>query len=96
MSLGYLYCTQIITATSWSYIYSFQSAWHLGKLNHVAIAVPDMGKAADKYRDLGAEVSESHVSNWLIIFIPIFIYIFYIQTKSEASSSSRKTFVLEN
>ncbi|XP_064620549.1 methylmalonyl-CoA epimerase, mitochondrial-like [Lineus longissimus] len=36
------------------------SAWHLGKLNHVAIAVPDMDKAADKYRDLGADVSEPH------------------------------------
>ena len=31
----------------------------IGKLNHVAIAVPDLGAAAAKYRDmLGAEVSE--------------------------------------
>lgn len=30
----------------------------IGKLNHVAIAVPDMAKAASKYRDLlGAQVS---------------------------------------
>uniref|UniRef100_A0A0K0G040 Methylmalonyl-CoA epimerase, mitochondrial n=1 Tax=Strongyloides venezuelensis TaxID=75913 RepID=A0A0K0G040_STRVS len=31
----------------------------LGKLNHVAIAVPDLEKAAKLYRDLGAKVSES-------------------------------------
>jgi len=31
----------------------------LGKLNHVAIAVPDIAKAADVYRDtLGADVSD--------------------------------------
>jgi methylmalonyl-CoA/ethylmalonyl-CoA epimerase len=33
--------------------------WKLGKLNHVAIAVSDLGKAAAMYRDvLGAKVSE--------------------------------------
>uniref|UniRef100_A0A0N5CG29 Methylmalonyl-CoA epimerase, mitochondrial n=1 Tax=Strongyloides papillosus TaxID=174720 RepID=A0A0N5CG29_STREA len=33
--------------------------YSLGKLNHVAIAVPDLEKAAKYYRDLGAKVSES-------------------------------------
>ena len=37
--------------------------WKLGKLNHVAIAVPDLEKAAAMYRDvLGAKVSDAHVS----------------------------------
>src|ERR1044072_2295493 len=32
----------------------------IGRLNHVAIAVPDIKKAADSYRDtLGAEISEA-------------------------------------
>jgi methylmalonyl-CoA/ethylmalonyl-CoA epimerase len=35
--------------------------WKIGKLNHVAIAVPDIDKAAALYRDvLGAQVSEKH------------------------------------
>lgn len=34
------------------------SAWKLGRLNHIAIAVPDLEKAAALYRDvLGAQVS---------------------------------------
>ncbi|CEF65452.1 Methylmalonyl-CoA epimerase, mitochondrial [Strongyloides ratti] len=33
--------------------------YKLGKLNHVAIAVPDLEKAAKLYRDLGAKVSKS-------------------------------------
>ncbi|KAJ8029849.1 Methylmalonyl-CoA epimerase, mitochondrial [Holothuria leucospilota] len=34
--------------------------WNLGRLNHVAIAVPDIEKAASMYRDvLGAKVSET-------------------------------------
>lgn len=33
----------------------------IGKLNHVAIAVPDLAAAAKRYRDvLGAEVTEPH------------------------------------
>ena len=37
--------------------------WKLGKLNHVAIAVPDVKEAALLYRDiLGAAISEKHVS----------------------------------
>ena len=37
--------------------------WKLGKLNHVAIAVPDLEKATVLYRDvLGAAVSDIHVS----------------------------------
>ena len=36
--------------------------WQLGRLNHVAIAVPDLEKATALYRDvLGAEVSEVKV-----------------------------------
>ncbi|XP_002734959.1 methylmalonyl-CoA epimerase, mitochondrial-like [Saccoglossus kowalevskii] len=36
-----------------------KAAWNLGKLNHVAIAVPDLEKASKMYRDvLGAKVSE--------------------------------------
>lgn len=35
--------------------------WGLGKLNHVAIAVPDIDKATAMYKDvLGAKVSEKH------------------------------------
>ena len=34
----------------------------IGRLNHVAIAVPDLGRAAAQYRSmLGAEVSEPAV-----------------------------------
>lgn len=37
--------------------------WKVGKLNHVAIAVPDIEKAASLYRDvLGAKVSDKVVS----------------------------------
>jgi methylmalonyl-CoA/ethylmalonyl-CoA epimerase len=36
--------------------------WAVGKLNHVAIAVPDLEKSTAMYRDiLGAKVSEAHV-----------------------------------
>ena len=39
------------------------SVWSLGKLNHVAIAVPDLPKATALYRDmLGASVSQPQVS----------------------------------
>ncbi|KAK6178990.1 hypothetical protein SNE40_011451 [Patella caerulea] len=35
--------------------------WKVGKINHVAIAVPDIEKATAMYRDvLGAKVSEKH------------------------------------
>lgn len=41
----------------------FIQKWKIGKINHVAIATPDMGKASDLFRDvLGAKVSEKHVS----------------------------------
>ena len=41
---------------------SFQKVWELGKLNHVAIAVPDLEAACKMYRDvLGAQVSEPQV-----------------------------------
>ena len=37
--------------------------WKLGKLNHVAIAVPDLEKASQLYQDvLGADVSDVVVS----------------------------------
>ncbi|TRZ03616.1 hypothetical protein DNTS_014304 [Danionella cerebrum] len=37
-----------------------QSVWKLGRLNHVAIAVPDLEKATALYRDvLGAKVSST-------------------------------------
>ena len=37
--------------------------WKLGRLNHVAIAVPDLEKASKLYRDtLGADVSDVVVS----------------------------------
>ena len=37
--------------------------WKVGKLNHVAIAVPDIEKAVSLYRDvLGAKVSDKVVS----------------------------------
>lgn len=39
--------------------------WKLGRLNHVAIAVPDLDKAASMYRDtLGAEVSDVMVTSY--------------------------------
>lgn len=35
--------------------------WKIGKINHVAIAVPDMDKATALFRDvLGADVSDKH------------------------------------
>ena len=38
------------------------SVWSLGKLNHVAIAVPDLTQATALYRDmLGASVSQPQV-----------------------------------
>ncbi|CAH1796382.1 unnamed protein product, partial [Owenia fusiformis] len=38
-----------------------ENLWNIGKLNHVAIAVPDLDKATALYRDtLGAKVSEAH------------------------------------
>ena len=38
--------------------------WKLGRLNHVAIAVPDLEKATQLYRDmLGADVSDVVVSS---------------------------------
>ena len=38
------------------------SVWALGKLNHVAIAVPDLDQATSLYRDmLGASVSPPQV-----------------------------------
>lgn len=40
-----------------------EKGWKLGRLNHVAIAVPDLQKAVAMYRDvLGAKVSEPVVS----------------------------------
>lgn len=40
--------------------------WSIGKINHVAIAVPDLEKATSLYRDvLGAKVSDAHVSSYL-------------------------------
>ena len=37
--------------------------WKLGRLNHVAIAVPDLNKAASFYKDvLGGKTSEAVVS----------------------------------
>ena len=44
--------------------------WALGKLNHVAIAVPDLQAATAMYRDmLGADVSgEQVIVNWFLIF----------------------------
>ncbi|CAL1603762.1 unnamed protein product [Knipowitschia caucasica] len=36
-----------------------RSVWNLGRLNHIAVAVPDMEKATSLYRDvLGATVSD--------------------------------------
>lgn len=51
-----VHATGTIAATS-----TPKKVWQLGKLNHVAIAVPDIEKAAAMYRDvLGAKVSEKH------------------------------------
>jgi len=42
--------------------------WKIGRLNHVAIAVPDLEKATALYRDaLGAEVSDVVVRSGLTI-----------------------------
>lgn len=39
--------------------------WNIGKINHVAMATPDIDKAASMFRDvLGAKVSEKHVSHF--------------------------------
>ena len=54
---------------------SFQ-VWALGKLNHVAIAVPDLQAATAMYRDmLGADVSGEQV-------IVIWFYFFLLGTSS--------------
>ena len=46
--------------------------WKLGRLNHVAIAVPDLDKAASLYRDvLGAKVSNVTVSGAVTPLISI-------------------------
>ncbi|KXJ25944.1 methylmalonyl-CoA epimerase, mitochondrial [Exaiptasia diaphana] len=38
-----------------------EKLWKIGKLNHVAIAVPDLDKATNLYKNVfGAQVSESH------------------------------------
>ena len=43
--------------------------WSLGKLNHVAIAVPDLAAATSLYRDmLGATVSPPQVLNIFLTF----------------------------
>lgn len=47
-------------STSWSQHQASSPVWKLGRLNHVAIAVPDLEKASSFYRDvLGAQVSEA-------------------------------------
>ena len=48
---------------------SESNGWNLGRLNHVAIAVPDLDRAATLYRDvLGAKVSEVVVSILQCVF----------------------------
>ncbi|XP_051004633.1 methylmalonyl-CoA epimerase, mitochondrial [Acomys russatus] len=47
-------------STSQSLHHAPGPVWNLGRLNHVAIAVPDLEKASSFYRDvLGAQVSEA-------------------------------------
>ncbi|XP_052017353.1 methylmalonyl-CoA epimerase, mitochondrial isoform X1 [Apodemus sylvaticus] len=47
-------------STSQSYHQASNPVWNLGRLNHVAVAVPDLEKASSFYRDvLGAQVSEA-------------------------------------
>uniref|UniRef100_A0A8C6RE04 Methylmalonyl-CoA epimerase, mitochondrial n=2 Tax=Nannospalax galili TaxID=1026970 RepID=A0A8C6RE04_NANGA len=47
-------------STSQSLHLSAGPVWNLGRLNHVAIAVPDLEKASSFYKDiLGAQVSEA-------------------------------------
>lgn len=49
--------------------FSSEAAWKLGKLNHVAVAVPDLEKASSLYRDvLGADVSQSVVRTLLYMY----------------------------
>ena len=56
--------------------------WNIGKINHVAIATPDIEKTSTLFRDvLGAKVSEKHVSKvysmvtvWQDILLGIYIY----------------------
>ncbi|XP_052017359.1 methylmalonyl-CoA epimerase, mitochondrial isoform X2 [Apodemus sylvaticus] len=44
-------------STSQSYHQASNPVWNLGRLNHVAVAVPDLEKASSFYRDvLGAQV----------------------------------------
>ena len=51
---------------NWWVVSSYFKVWALGKLNHVAIAVPDLQAATAMYRDmLGADVSgEQVIVNW--------------------------------
>lgn len=41
-----------------------ESLLKLGKLNHVAIATPNLEKASQFYKSLGADVSNPMVSHW--------------------------------
>ena len=58
------------------YFKSEQSLWNLGKLNHIAIAVPDMDSAVNFYKNAlnATNVSEKQVGYHLLIFIPLFEY----------------------
>ena len=43
---------------------SAEHVWSLGRLNHVAIAVPDLEAATETYKTMGATVSEPQVRQW--------------------------------
>ena len=61
----------------------FTQDWKIGKLNHVAIAVPDLDQSVTLYKDMfGAKVSEKLVRNLFknLILKPsnIFLISFFI------------------
>ena len=67
-----LQCVRLLSVRSPSQTSSPQQSrpWSLGRLNHVAIALPDLQAATSFYRDvLGATVSDVMVRVWLELLI---------------------------
>lgn len=57
------------------------SVWSLGKLNHVAIAVPNLEAATSLYRDmLGATVSPPEVRRNIILVFHFYTFIHTFRT----------------
>ena len=72
---------------------SSKKTWKIGKLNHVAIAVPDLGKASKLFRDvLGANVSEAQVR---ILYVFRILQVFFTIQSSSSPDTAEFTTVLD-